>query len=718
MTTIHGSQYGISLYNNFNRTNPVTIASDGRVSYPGPAVYGQNFAWTIANFGTVDGFSQYGEGVVLLAGGRIDNHGLIEGSGGIYIYNSGTITNESTIAATGAYAGIALNHGFGVVANSSAGLIQGYYDAIDIYNGSGAVTNSGTIAGTVYDGVYLGSGGAVTNNAGLISGGVAGVAIYGSGAVTNAGTISGYNGIYVGNTVTAGVTVENGGTIVGTGGVVIQFAGGDDRLVVDPGAVFAGTVDGAGGDNMLELAAKPGIGTLSGIGSSFVNFDAVVVDAGGAWVLSGYNATGSGTVLSDLGALTNTGTIAGAVTMASGTDLTNAAGAVIAGGGAGVYGLGGDRITNGGTISGAGGTALQLDGDNNLLTLDPGAVFGGTVIASGGNNGLELAPGMTTGTLSGLGTSVAGFAALTIDAGASWYFAGGAAIYGGAVVNNGAALGQVQLAAGVTVYNNYGATLTATYPAILAFGADHIVNSGAIGGGGVAMLLTGGGNAVSVEPGATFAGRVIAQGGGNYLELTPGYGSVTGLGSKFVGFGNVLVDPGAVWRLSGSNADGARFVNDGKLIIPAGHSLVFGGILEDAGDSGRTALGSNSLAEVKGAVAADQRLVFAGGSATIELEQPLRFNATIAGFAAGDAIDLLGQPATDLVYAGGVLTVGDNGQTVADLRIAGSHNATDFTLSPDGNGGSDITLAIGVASERPPPATSDPTAAFWSMRGS
>jgi hypothetical protein len=73
--------------------------------------------------------------------------------------------------------------------------------------------------------------------------------------------------------------VENPGTIIGDGGTAVQFGGGDDRPIVDPGAVFVGAVDGAGGNDVLELAAGTGNTTLSGLGTSFVNFETVVFDA-------------------------------------------------------------------------------------------------------------------------------------------------------------------------------------------------------------------------------------------------------------------------------------------------------------------------------------------------------------------------------------------------------------------------------------------------------
>jgi len=92
-------------------------------------------------------------------------------------------------------------------------------------------------------------------------------------------------GFYSYGTLLAG-TVTNAGTIIGTDGTAVQFGGGDDRMVVDPGAVFIGTVDGGGGSNVLELAAGTGDRTLSGLGTSFANFETVVFDANANWTVT------------------------------------------------------------------------------------------------------------------------------------------------------------------------------------------------------------------------------------------------------------------------------------------------------------------------------------------------------------------------------------------------------------------------------------------------
>jgi hypothetical protein len=52
--------------------------------------------------------------------------------------------------------------------------------------------------------------------------------------------------------------------------------------------------------------------------------------------------------------------------------------------------------------------------------VDPGAVFNGTVRAGGGNNTLELAQGVSAGSIGGLGIAFTGFGSVAADSGANW----------------------------------------------------------------------------------------------------------------------------------------------------------------------------------------------------------------------------------------------------------------------------------------------------------
>jgi hypothetical protein len=235
--------YGIVLSDPATQ-NPAIIAATGYVTnqtmaYNGDAIYGApGYPWAVTNMGTVKSTSN---GVELSSGGTVTNFGtIVSGEYGIKLTAGGTVTN------------------------GQGGFIQGDYPAAVALWGGGTVINFGTIYGTYWDGVELGPGGSVTNFG----------TIYGPhAAVEYLGTLAG--------------TVTNAGTIIGgSSGTAVQFGGGDDLLVVDPGAVFIGKVDGGGGNSTLELAAGAGMGTLPGLGTSFVNFASVVFDPGAAWTVT------------------------------------------------------------------------------------------------------------------------------------------------------------------------------------------------------------------------------------------------------------------------------------------------------------------------------------------------------------------------------------------------------------------------------------------------
>jgi hypothetical protein len=251
----------------------------------------------------------------LTAGGVVTNgqigstSGSISGNrAGVDIEGGiGSVTNFGTIASSGSdfTAGVSLAAGGSVTngeSGSTGGLIVGG-TGISI-GGTGTVVNFGTIAGNAPGdmmgalayGVSLFQGSVTNNENGLITAYDYGVGIgHSSGTVTNFGTIEGSIGVDFYGTLPS--TVENAGTIIGHGGTAVQFGIANDRLIVDPGAVFVGTVDGAGGSDVLELAAGTGNKTLSGLGTSFANFETVVFDANAGWtVMLDYPAF-TGTIL-------------------------------------------------------------------------------------------------------------------------------------------------------------------------------------------------------------------------------------------------------------------------------------------------------------------------------------------------------------------------------------------------------------------------------------
>ena len=104
---------------------------------------------------------------------------------------------------------------------------------------------------------------------------------------------------------------------------------------------------------------------------------------------------------------------------------------------------------------------------------------------------------------------------------------------------------------------------------------------------------------------------------------------------------------------------------------------------------------------------------FAGGGGTLRLDDSQHFAGTVAGFAAGDLLDL-----SDIAFGSGtavafqeasgntsgMLTV-SSGTQVANLTLLGQYTAAQFQLAPDGHGGTLVT-------DPPQPPPSDLVAAL------
>jgi hypothetical protein len=312
----------------------------------------------------------------------------------------------------------------------------------------------------------------------------------------------------------------------------VRFSSGGALLVVDPGASFGGgTVQAAAStSNTLELATGAGAGTLTGLGSRYIYFSEITVDAGATWTLAS-DTLGAGYTIADNGTLTNTGSLGSAVTLGADAELTNAASGTIAattiavvgsgtsptvvnaglinglsGAGVGVsLSAGGTVINQGsGTIIGAGGTAVAFAGGNALLVVDPGASFGGGIVqaAATDSNTLVLATGASAGTLTGLGMQYRNFGTITVEPSARWILTSDAIGAGYVIYDSGTLTNTGSL--GVTVTLGANAALTNTDGAIINAGrgvagnavAAAVINAGTIDGyltTGVGVFLGAGG---------------------------------------------------------------------------------------------------------------------------------------------------------------------------------------------------------------------------------
>ena len=522
------------------------------------------------------GYSSYAG--VNLNGGSVTNNatGVIRGAGdGLYGNNYAvTVTNAGSII--GSSSGIDLRSGGGVT-NNAKGVIQGANDGLAASSYAVTVTNAGSIIGGS-SGIDLQAGGSVTNNAkGVIQGGKFGLYDYSYAAtVTNQADgliVGGVRGGYFRQYYASG-TVTNFGTIAssaGGSGTSLDFTSAADRLIAEAGSTFTGKVVGGGGT--LELAN--GTGTITGLGGaaslsgaetmSFSGFGNVVLDAGASRTLAGSNSLGAGQSLSSAGSLTVTGSLAGAGTLAitAGTDSFGAGSTLTI---AKVSQSGGERLRSpptsptarhlelqgAGTLAVGAGHTLTLSGAGDAFA---GRLIGaGTLAISSGTTAFNPGAQLTISKVAQSGGVVNVTTSLT-DAGAWTQIAGTLAV-----------------AAGCTL------TLSGVGDSF----AGTVTNFGTIAGG---TSFTSAAGRLIAEAGSTFTGKVI--GGGGTLELANGTGTITGLGGaaslsgaetmSFSGFGHVVLDAGASRTLAGSNSLGA-----GRSLASAG-SLTLAGTLSGAG---------------------------------------------------------------------------------------------------------------------------------------
>ena len=221
--------------------------------------------------------------------GGIANTGLITGGGfGVLNYgliesaNNGGIISSTNSGTLGNGVGL-MNYGaiFDLV---NTGLIQGTSGVVNIGWGIEMLDNSGTIAGTMEDGIYTNTQIGTLTNEGLITGAVHAVNIDSSGAIvtlTNSGLISAPTAINVSLGGYLGA-VTNSGMIAGS---IVNASMNDLSIAGGTGTVF-GTLTGFSGG--------VGVGDIG----MLVNTASNVAFTGGNLLLNDHVNVGTGTVTS------------------------------------------------------------------------------------------------------------------------------------------------------------------------------------------------------------------------------------------------------------------------------------------------------------------------------------------------------------------------------------------------------------------------------------
>ncbi len=534
---------------------------------------------TVINAGSIGGNTTYGTGVsIASAGGIVTNQsgGTIAGQVAVKL-NRGTVVNAGVIAGDAAGYGVSILGAVGTVTNQAGGAISGFVGVQFI---GGTATNAGVITGYTLSGYGFG------------------MRLFGRGTVSNlsTGTIRASTGV----TLASG-TLENAGTIVGVAGTAVAFsATAANRVIVDPGAVFSGTVDGgntigASFASTLELASGASAGTLNSLGSQFIHFANITVDAGAAWSIAS-GSIGSGYTITDAGTLTNAGTLGSAITLGSGAILTNASAGVISTTGTDVVASAGlATVVNAGkiTVSSASGLGLNLAVGGSVTNRSGGVITAlnavrlgrGTVINAGSIGGNTLG-----GT--GVNITIAG-GVVTNQSGGTITGKVGVALIQGTLVNAGTIAGHITYVYGTsggygvsilgttgTVTNQAGGAISG-YVGVQFFNGTEI-NAGIVSGNtlsGYGIRALDGGSVINLSTGTISAAMGVTIPAGTVENA----GTIVGVGGTAVAFGTtaanrVIVDPGAVFSgiVDGGNTIGATFASTLELASAASAGTLSG----------------------------------------------------------------------------------------------------------------------------------------------
>ena len=324
--------------------------SDARISAGGIGVeIGGVLTGGFTNAGSISGTILGIQSTGAINGGFV-NSGLIGGVGATDV--SGGFNNTGSII--GFIAGVSavnISGGF-----DNTGSIQGGQAGVTVSNGlTGAFTNSGSISSSRDEGVEIDSVAGSFSNTGSITGLTIGVTADDiSGDFNNSGMIGGlFDGVFIGNAVTGAFI--NSGSISASFGQGVDVNGAVGSFSNASGAMITGTDDG------VDIS-----GAIAG---GFENEGAITGDSDGNGDGDGVEITASA---GNSSAFSNSmgGTISGAVGFDAGDGV--------------------ELLTNAGTITGSQGTAVNLGGGNDSLTLSSGSVLNGSARGGSGTDALVV----------------------------------------------------------------------------------------------------------------------------------------------------------------------------------------------------------------------------------------------------------------------------------------------------------------------------------------
>jgi hypothetical protein len=696
--------------------NKLTIGGGTDVTLDESLTYGGTFSLS----GGASTLDLNGNKLTLRNGEAASLSGTVDG-GGTLITNGSTSLSGLSLGGTTKWhnGGAVTQYGTTTIGDSSSGhaaeIVNEAHGTYSIVDDSGINIGSSLLSQFVNEGVLdiNAKTGTSTINA----------------AVTSTGTIN----VVTGTAQFDGTNDVLGGMIEGAGTVELS----NGKVTISKGAavtVNALTISGRTAVTLDANLAYAGAFSLSG-GSSSINLQSYNLSLTGSSSLSG-TIDGKGSLITSGGVLLSGLTLGGSVTwrdnatvkQSSTTTIGDSSGnaAEIVNEAHGVYNVVNDSGIN---I----GTALASQFINNGLVVVTAGSGTSTINADFSSTGtVDIASGTAAfdgirdsfgGTIKGAGTfQLAGGTAiiakgaklavsnLLIDASASLKLAENLTYAGTFTIENSNSTASLNLNA---------ETLTLTGPAT--------IDGGSIGGGGT--LITKG--TTNLE-GVTFGGTVTWDNDGRVYENTNfNLGQSGTVTTTIVNEAGALFDLIADVGIGGGNDNAGEFYNKGTLektgsigvstisvgIDNTGTVYADSGTLDITGaitGTGKLKVGSvgnvtQDVLEIGGAVSSGQEVTFSGSNSQLQLSDTSAFAAKIAGFGAGDSIDL-----TDFGYAAsekvsfkenagktaGELVITDGTQSFS-VELFGQYIAADFKLAADGSGSAITYVPPGSHSTTP-----------------
>ncbi|PKN32508.1 MAG: hypothetical protein CVU61_17760, partial [Deltaproteobacteria bacterium HGW-Deltaproteobacteria-19] len=230
------------------------------------------------------------DGILIDGLGVIFNYGEMRGGTGSAIHvasgGHGELVNYAGGKVTGGASGSAVQvdkDAYAYILNRENAEIKGIESVIDI-KGASDIENSGTIQQESKSGAEAPS--SISDSSIIKTDGTVRAAIGGNNAGTvtilnkTLGTIKGESGIFL--TGTGNDTLDNYGTIIGTGGTAVNMGAGADTVIMRSGSRVTGNVvGGAGTDSILF----EGTGEL--MGGTALDFENITKMGSGTWTVNG-----------------------------------------------------------------------------------------------------------------------------------------------------------------------------------------------------------------------------------------------------------------------------------------------------------------------------------------------------------------------------------------------------------------------------------------------